>query len=58
MLLRKGRLHLVNKYYKKDRTISFYADKLNITQRKLSAIIEEGSGKTAKQFLTEKLVKV
>lgn len=43
-------------YYKENREVAFYADKLCITSKYLSAVIKEVSGKTAKDWIIEYMV--
>jgi len=46
-------LHLVQKHYKEERGLEFYADKLCITSRYLSKVIKETSGKPANDWIDE-----
>ena len=48
---------LLHKHYKEHRSVAFYANMLNITPRKLSGITEEILGSTAKQLITDKVIK-
>ena len=47
---------LIMLYYKENREVAFYADKLCITSKYLSAVIKEVSGKTAKDWIIEYMV--
>ena len=47
---------LVNKYYKTHRDISFYAEHLNVTNRKLSSLCSADLGRPASSIITERLV--
>jgi AraC-like DNA-binding protein len=49
-------IHLVERHYKEQHKIEFYADKLNLTGKYLSALIRQASGKTAAQWIREYLV--
>lgn len=44
-------ISLVNKYSDRERSISFYADKLCLSPRYFSGLIQEQSGKTAKHWI-------
>lgn len=44
-------LQLVHEHYAKERTVEFYADKLCITSRYLSAVVNSVSGHTPKEFI-------
>lgn len=46
-------LKLVQKYYKQERSLGFYADKLCITSKYLSLIVKNVSGKTARQWIDD-----
>ncbi|WP_437920395.1 helix-turn-helix domain-containing protein [Sphingobacterium sp. LRF_L2] len=50
-------LVLVNKYCKEQTKVSYYADLLNVTPRKLSTACQQIFGQTAKQIISETLVK-
>ena len=41
----------VLKNYKKERSVSFYADKLCLTAKHLSSVVKEVSGKTAGEWI-------
>lgn len=47
---------MLQKNYKKERQVAFYAEKLNVTPRRLSEMTETIYGKTAKQFIVDKVV--
>lgn len=47
---------LLQKYYKKERQVAFYADQLHITPRRLTEMTEATVGKTAKEFIIDKVV--
>ena len=56
-------LHYVNRFkvllqrdYKKEKKVSYYASELNITARRLSEMTEYVLGKTAKNLIIEKVV--
>lgn len=49
-------IHLVEYYYKEQHAIGFYADKLHLTSKYLSAVILKSSGKTAAQWIREYLI--
>lgn len=44
-------LKLVEKHYKKERGIIFYADKLSITPKYLSSLVKENTGKFANEWI-------
>ena len=46
-------LHLAQSYYKEQRGLEFYADKLCITPKHLSKIIKETTGKPANDWIDE-----
>lgn len=46
-------LHMLSKYRKRERSVAFYADKLNITPKYLSTVIKDVSGKSAAQWIDE-----
>lgn len=48
-------LHLSERYFKKERHIQFYADKLNITSTYLSKVVKEISGNTVGEILTRQV---
>lgn len=47
---------LLQKNYKKERTVSFYAEELCVTPRRLTEMAESVFGKSAKQMIIEKIV--
>ncbi|MDR1544543.1 MAG: helix-turn-helix domain-containing protein [Prevotellaceae bacterium] len=49
-------IRLVERNYKEQHEIGFYADKLNLTGKYLSALIRSASGKTAAQWIREHLI--
>jgi len=49
-------LDLVQKHYKQERNINFYADKLCLTSKYLTTIIRKTSGKTAGEWIDEYVV--
>ena len=48
--------HLLEENYISRRMVSFYADNLNITPRKLSKVVSEHYGKSAKQVIEERIL--
>ena len=44
---------LVNKYYREERQIAFYADRLNVTPKYLSTIVKQVSGKFATEWIDD-----
>ena len=48
-------LHLASRYFRKERHIQFYADKLNITSTYLSKVVKEISGNTVGEILTRQV---
>lgn len=48
--------YLLMDHYKKYRDVAYYADKMCITPKYLSAVIKEASGKTAKEWIVEYIV--
>ena len=59
--VRKGELahgffYLLMAHYKKYRDVAYYADKMCITPKYLSAVIKETSGKTAKEWIVEYII--
>lgn len=46
----------VQKYYKEERNVTFYADKLCVTPKYLSAVIHEVSGKYATDWITDYVI--
>lgn len=49
-------MHLLTKYYRDSRQVTFYAEKLNVTPKYLNAIILEQTGKTAKTAIDDYVV--
>ncbi len=49
-------MELVSRHYKKERGIEFYADKLCISSRHLSAVCKELDGQTAKKCIDEQII--
>ena len=47
---------LVNEYGKRERNISFYADKLCLTPHYLSTVIRETSGQTVMQWINQAVI--
>lgn len=47
---------LLNEYYKTEHSVQFYADKLNISADHLSRTIKSCTGKTAKEFIDDKII--
>lgn len=47
---------LLQQYNKQERNVGFYAKKLNITPKYLSAIVKEVSGKTAARWIDESVI--
>lgn len=47
---------LLDKYNKQERNVQFYATKLNITTKYLSAVVKEVSGKTAAKWIDESVI--
>ncbi|MFI3304124.1 MAG: helix-turn-helix domain-containing protein [Rikenellaceae bacterium] len=47
---------LLRKYNKQERNVQFYATKLNISAKYLSAVIKEVSGKTAAKWIDESVI--
>lgn len=48
---------IITSLYPKPRSVSFYADKLNVTPKYLSAVCKEESGKTASDIITSFVIK-
>jgi AraC-like DNA-binding protein len=44
-------LSIVEKHYKEERTVTFYADKLNITPKYLSSLVKVSTGKFANEWI-------
>jgi len=55
-LLLESFLNEVQKYYKQERGVDFYADKLCLTPKYLSTVIRQTSGKTAGDWIDEYVV--
>ena len=49
-------LDFVQKHYKEERSVEFYADKLCLTPKYLSTVIRQTSGKTAGEWIDEYVV--
>ena len=49
-------LKLVQKHYKQERSIRFYADKLCITSKYLYVIVKNASGKSARQWIDDYVI--
>lgn len=47
---------LINKYYGKERSVNFYADKLCLTPKYLSSKVKNLTGKTVYEWITESLI--
>lgn len=47
---------LLNEYHHTQRTVGFYAEKLNITPKYLSKLIKESSGKTAAEWIDQYVI--
>lgn len=47
---------LLHKYSKKERNISFYADKMCLSERYIGSLIKEASGKTAKEWIEQSVI--
>ncbi len=47
---------LLKKYNKRERNVQFYAEKLNITAKYLSAVVKDVSGKTAARWIDESVI--
>lgn len=50
-LLVESFLKLVKTYYKQERSVKFYADKLCITPKYISSLVKESSGKSANEWI-------
>lgn len=48
--------NLVGKYYKRERSVAFYADKMFISPKYLSLIIKETTGRSASQWIDEYVI--
>src|SRR5699024_12089769 len=51
--LAHGFFLLIMKFYKENRSVAFYADKLHITPKYLTMVVKEVSGMSAKDWITE-----
>lgn len=49
-------IELLEKNFKTERAVSFYADKLFVTPKHLSAVLKEVSGKTAGEWIDDRVV--
>lgn len=49
-------MRLLGEYNKRERNVSFYAAKLNITPKYLSSVVKEVSGKTAAKWIDESVI--
>lgn len=47
---------LLTRYYRKERSVSFYADKMNLTPKYLSRVIKKVSGKSILEWINEFVV--
>ena len=47
---------LLSEYFKEERQVSFYADKMHLTPKYFSTVIKEVSGKTAGEWIREMLL--
>ncbi len=54
--LANGFFQLIMKYYKDNRSVTFYANKLYITPKYLTMVVKEVSGKSAKDWITEYII--
>ena len=52
-LLMEQFMNLVNTYFKEQREVGFYADKLNFTPKYLSKVVKENSGKSASTWIND-----
>ena len=48
--------NLLHEYYKTERSVEFYADKMNLTPKHLSRVIRNYSGKSVHQWIDEYVV--
>ena len=55
-MLLENFLELIQKHFKEDRSVDFYADKLCLTPKHLSTVIRQTSGKTAGEWIDEQVV--
>lgn len=49
-------IQLLTRYFMQDRSVAFYAEKMNLTPKYLSTVIREASGKTASQWIDDVIV--
>lgn len=49
-------IDLLERYFKSERAVNFYADKLFVTPKHLSAVLKEISGKTAGEWIDNRVV--
>lgn len=49
-------IQLLTRYFMQDRSVAFYAEKMNLTPKYLSTVIREVSGKTASQWIDDVIV--
>ena len=49
-------MRLIDLHYKNERETDFYAEKLNLSCKKINGICKRGTGKTVKQHLQERLI--
>lgn len=49
-------IKLVQKYYKQERSISFYADRMCYTPKYLSEVVKNGSGKSAGRWINDYVI--
>ena len=49
-------IELIEKYFKSERAVNFYAEKLFVTPKHLSAVLKEISGKTAGEWIDHRVI--
>lgn len=49
-------IQLLTRYFMQDRSVAFYAEKMNLTPKYLTTVIREVSGKTASQWIDDVIV--
>lgn len=49
-------IDLIEKYFKSERAVNFYAEKLFVTPKHLSAVLKEISGKTAGEWIDHRVI--
>ena len=49
-------IHTIQQYYKKERSVSFYADKLCLTPKHLSNVLKELTGKSAGEWIDDYVI--